>query len=172
MRAEHLSKPPRVTARIPGWFLITFCMICLLSVQAAHAERPRSECSIGFLSHKSGPSFFDYHYTVLQTEHHGLSVGIGTLIAYTSLSVAWKYYPIPHLADVYSVISLQHGSGMGNAPPKVIPAMSIGVEFKFWENKYINLGLTQWVSSGLARLEDTTMEDYFILPQISWGWRW
>jgi len=152
-------------------------MFCLFgastfAVESAHAERPRSEVSIGFLTHKAGPSFVDYHYTVLQSDTHSLSVGLGTLIAYAGLSLAWKYYPMPSIADIYTVFSLQHGSGMGNAPPKTMPVFSIGIEFLFWDNNALNLGVTQWITTGLQHIDEMAMDDYMIMPQASYGWRW
>ena len=154
-----------------------YLMILILGLtgfqlEHAHAERPRSEVSLGFLTHRMGISFVDYHYIAVQTENHDISIGIGTILAYAAYSLGWKYYIYRGFADIYWTFALQYGSGMSKAPPKLIPFSSVGLEFQFWTNNYVNVGVNQWVTTRLTELNQTTMDDHLILPQLSWGWRW
>ena len=146
--------------------------IQLVPLHDARAERPRSEVSLGFLTHKTGLSLVDYNYTVFQTEDHDFSVGVGTLLAAGGTSIAWKYYAYRGFADFYSVVALQFVSGMSDAPPKMIPFVSLGMEYQVFDGNYINVGVNQWVTTGLRQINEFRQGDYMILPQVSWGWRW
>ena len=152
--------------------VVVFLGALTLGVGTADAKRPRSELSFGFLTHKTSVSFLDYHYALFQTDDHDVSIGVGTLLAYHSSALAWKYYAYRGFADFYSVLAFQYGAGMGTAPAKVIPSVSLGMEFGVFSGNYLNIGVNQWVNTGLMQLNQFRMSDYFILPQASWGWRW
>ena len=86
---------------------VVFLGALTLGLGTADAKQPRSELSFGFLTHKTSVSLLDYHYAVFQTDDHDLSIGVGTLLAYHSSALAWKYYACRGFADFYSVLAFQ-----------------------------------------------------------------
>ena len=157
------------------WWIIIFVLCAVPNVGAEDVveDSPshRHHFSVGFLDHRTGMSLASYSRTLLANESHELFVGVGSVLAMTTLAVGWKFYAFHYYVDFYCVVAGHAAAGMSDKI-LVAPFASLGIELGITDDYFLNVGVNNTLRLYVKDFKMYRDPELVVFPHASVTHRW